>query len=104
MSSGENQGEKLPVTTSSIVTEDKGRFMGLDGLHFLYVVGAFAIINIVFNNFLAACIVCAILYTIMKHYLSGKPDGFLEDMVLYFSRPKIFEHRPREKRLLIRKD
>jgi hypothetical protein len=102
MRAGEKQSEKLPVTTSSIITESKGSFMGLDGMGFFYVMGVFAVVNVIGNNFLLSTVVAVVVYAIMKTYMSGKPDGFLEDIMVYSMRPKLFEHRPREKRKVIR--
>jgi|GEM_PF-5455546 len=99
---GEVQRDLLPTTTSSNITEDKGQFMGLDGMGILIVMAVFGLTNIFTgNNFPVALIVTFIVYYIIKHYLNGKPDGFLMDLISHPMRPKLFEHRPRGKKIFI---
>jgi hypothetical protein len=105
---GDKQAEKLPLTTSSIITESKGTFMGLDGMGFLVVIVSFAGSNLVLdmvteNAFPIALGIAFVFYIIMRIYMSGKPDNFLRDALVYSIRPKLFEHRPRDKRPLFKK-
>lgn len=110
MATGESQSEKLPVTTSSIITESKGTFMGIDGIGFLYVVGVFVVSMMVLQTvgfkhaFPTAIGIAVCMFFVMRYYLTGKPDNFLRDVVLYPLRPKIFEHRPRSKAVVLKKD
>lgn len=106
MPSGEKQAEKLPLTTSSIITESKGTYMGVDGMGILVVMFSFIGTIIILDNFTKNAFpvgvgVAAVVFFIMRHWMSGKPDNFLRDVILYPMRPKLFEHRPRDKRQTI---
>ena len=103
----QGQADKLPVTTSSIVTESKGTFMGLDGMGFFVVMFSFVMGIIMTQAFTEHAFIfgagfAAIMFIIMRVWIGGKPDGFLKDALLFFSRPKLFEHRPRDKRPIFR--
>lgn len=112
MSAGDKQAEQLPVTTSSIITESKGTFLGLDGMGVLAVFGAFVAFNFIAglfeslqkSSFPIALGASSIMYLIMRRLISGRPDGFLLDICLYSFRPKKFEHRPRGKRPILAED
>ncbi|MFZ5807220.1 MAG: hypothetical protein ACOY3I_08455 [Verrucomicrobiota bacterium] len=103
MASGEKQAEKLPITTSSIVTESKGTFLGLDGMGFFIVIVAFVGTMMIVNTFSDhgfpfGVLASVIVFLIMRLWMRGKPDGFLLDTILFSMRPKTFEHQPRPKR------
>lgn len=109
MASGDKQTEKLPVTTSSIVTESKGTFMGLDGMGFFVVILSFVATMMLVNMFCehgfpVGTIAAFIAFIIMRFWMRGKPDNFLVDTIMYPSRPKLFEHRPRAKRPIFKDD
>ena len=108
MKTGDKQSEKLPTTTSSIITESKGTFLGLDGMGFLVVVFGATIVGVVFYPITdhappIAAVAGLCIYFVMRFYMSGRPDSFLRDALLFSGRPKIFEHRPRGKRPVVRK-
>jgi hypothetical protein len=85
--------EQLHVTTSVQVTEDKGTYLGIDGLGVLYVFGTFTLVNLVFGNFLFGCLLTILVYLILRLYLTGKPRNFLLYALLYPFRPKVYRHR-----------
>jgi hypothetical protein len=110
MATEDRQADKLPVTTSSIITEDTGTFLGLPGKTFFLVI-VVTMVSAAFGNILIsdkagfpiAVVVGLITWTILKLYLQNKPPYFLLHAIMYFVKPKKFIHRPREKKPVLRK-
>lgn len=88
----------LPVTRSSIITEDKGTFMGLEGAGFLIVFAVFTITAVgidlftTFSGFPVALLVSVILYLCMRAALNGKPKNHLTHWIRFQSLPKKWTH------------
>ena len=85
--------DQLNLTTSVKVTEQKGTFLGIDGIGVLYVFLTFTLINLLTGKFIAACLFSLLVYLILRLYLTGKPRHFLLYALLYPFRPKIYRHR-----------
>ena len=86
----------LNITSSVKVTEEKGTFLGVDGLGILYVFCCFTLTNLLTGNFLLACWLSALVYLLLRLYLTGKPRHFLLYALLYPFRPKIYRHQCRD--------
>lgn len=93
----EKQAEKLPVTRSGAVTEDRKQILGLDGFSIFYVFMVFAGIAIFTDSFPFALLGSILTFTFFKLYLKGKPPHYLENIILFFFINKKFTHQTREK-------
>ncbi|MDE1169787.1 MAG: hypothetical protein PW734_01035 [Verrucomicrobium sp.] len=87
------EGEKLRRTTSSIITEDKGEFLGLPGGSIFAVLGSFAVIQAMTKNFFLALIFAGVLYFIMRSWLRGKPSHYIFYWIWERRAPKLYRHR-----------
>ena len=73
----------LPVTRSSMATEDPGAFLGLEGMGILYVLILFALTMALADNLPLSIILAGGLYLVLKLYLRGKPPRFLWHLCLF---------------------
>ncbi len=95
---------RLTITTSVIVTEEKGTFLGIDGIGVLYVFGTFTLVNVVTRNFLLGCLLASLVYLVLRLYLTGKPKNFLFYALLYPFRPKVYRHQCHDKKYILTGD
>lgn len=95
----ESQNHSLPLTKSSIITEDKGSFLGLDGAGFFIVFGVFVLTAVsidlftTFSGFPIALILSTLLYLAMRAILNGKPKNYLKHWIQYQIHPKRWSHQ-----------
>lgn len=94
----QGQRNKLPVTTSSVVTEAPRQILGLKNFGIFAVFLAFAFIVILTNHFPSALIGAVATFTFIKVFIDSKPRYFIRYNLEYLLRvPRILYHRPREK-------
>ncbi|MES2307503.1 MAG: hypothetical protein V4507_01460 [Verrucomicrobiota bacterium] len=95
--------ENLPTTKSSVITEDKGTFLGLEGAGFFIVFGVFAITAVgidlltTFSGFPVALLLSVIVYLSMRAILNGKPPKHLQHWIRHQFIPKQWSHFLSEK-------
>jgi hypothetical protein len=87
------EGEKLRKTTSSIITEDKGEFMGLPGGAVFAVLIIFALTQALTKNLFLALILSLTLYVIMRSWLRGKPSHYIFFWFWERRAPKRYRHK-----------
>ena len=91
---------QLPTTKSSVITEDKGTFLGLDGAGFLIVFAVFALTAVgidlltSFSGFPIALLLSILLYLSMRAILNGKPKRHLQHWIRHRFIPKKWSHQP----------
>ncbi len=89
----------LPTTKSSVITEDKGNFLGLEGAGFLIVFAVFALTAVSidlltsFSGFPIALLISTILYLAMRAILNGKPHHHLQHWIRHQWIPKQWSHQ-----------
>jgi len=84
---------QLNLTSSVKVTEEKGTFLGLDGIGALYVFSSFTAVNLLTGNFVIGSLLSALVYLVIRLYLTGKPKNFLLYALLHPLRPKVYRHQ-----------
>lgn len=89
----------LPTTKSSIITEDKGTFLGLEGAGFFIVFGVFVVTAVgidlftSFSGFPVALLLSTTLHFAMRAILNGKPKNYLKHWISHQILPKRWSHQ-----------
>lgn len=94
--------KEIPPAKSTLAADDRGTFMGLPGMNFIFVVvPTFVVIN-AFFNFPSAVLGAGVIYLCLFAWTVRKPRNYLWHQISFFFTHTVYNHRPYEGPLLTR--